>query len=351
MTISGPKRQEAQKALFAAFDDRAEIVRLLQSMDRDFTEFEVAASPLPENIARVVDSADASGWLLELLEKASASVPADDLLRRLHDELKPQVPPPGIDPFDVCRLSGNFLMLDRVRLRMSLRDLNQQDGKRILVVKGRKRAGKTHTAQFISYLSEALGQFSYVLIDLEAYARMLGPGVPLDPYPIATSLVRRLRYEIDVPEPPANGPWAHWIIDFLDNFEPQAMYDPAYRWIVIDAFNSVVATQSTLDLVKELCIRISRALPRFRLVLLGFDAALPGDIEPHLDREEIAPIWIDEVTEFFANAFAQQQLPIDVEEIAGAVARVLAGLDPQREDYLTELTPRVLDELAKVNSP
>jgi hypothetical protein len=347
IVVSNRKQLEIQRALLAAFRTRDAMVELLQTIDRRFAEFEGTSSDFKGNVARVVDTAVADRWILELLRSASEEVSADPDLHRLVAELEPIVPLPGIDHFQVCQLSGSFLMLDRAELRTTLQGLNTPQGKRILVVRGPAKAGKTHTAQFISYLSDALGDFSFVLIDLAAFTRLLGPGVPVEPHPIAEQLAGRLQYELHIDDPPANGPWAHWILDFCERFQTKAMYDPLSRWIVIDAFNAVVATQNTLDLVKELAIRVSRALPRFRLILLGFGTDLPPDVSGHLETELIAPLQTPEITEFFSRVYTQHKIAFDEDMLVDSAVRVLKGLDPKREDFFVELVPRMTAELTR----
>jgi hypothetical protein len=345
------KRLEIQLALRAIYK-RDRIIALLNSIDQSFEDYEAPNSDYRANLLRAIDAAVAGGWLLELMRVAAAQAPADDDLGRLVNELEPLARPAGFDHYGVCRLSGNLLMLNRSRLRKSVKTFTTPTSNRILVVQGNAQTGKTHTAWFISYLADALGEFKYHLIDLGASARVLGPGKPVEPDWVASKLVGGLRYQTKVAPAPKNGTWATWVLKFCDAFENEAREDPVHRWIVIDAFNAVVATQNTLDLVKELAVRVSQTLWHFRLFLLGFGTEDPPDLPveafAHLEKtERLGEIRPHEVIEFFARAFTQDAIPFDEDTVVATSLRVLEGLDPARADFLLNLTKRVTDELAK----
>jgi hypothetical protein len=333
-------------ALLSAFD-RDGVIDLVGSIGRDFRAMEVATSDFEANVRKLVEDATAEHWVLDLFAKAHELVPADPGLKRILDSLLPVEPPPGVDHFETCRLTGSFVMMDRTRLRQTLRNINEPGGNRILVVTGGVRTGKSHTARFIEYLAEVRRDFNFVLIDLDDVSRLLGPGRPVEPDEIATRLVKRLGYEQVIPDAPTDEQWSRWVFTFCENFEVAAREDAARRcWVVIDAFDSVAATQATLDLVKELAIRISNTLNHFRLVLLGYETTLPPRVGGHLAEESIGQIDAAELILFFRAAFKQLGLPDDDDTVLPCAARSLQGLDPGSEDYLMLLSPRVSKELA-----
>ena len=142
----GPaKRLKIQAALLATYK-RDGIIALLNSIDRHFEYYEGVGSGYPADLLRAIDAAAAGGWLPELVRAAAAQAPADDDLGRLVEEFEPLAPPAGFEHYDVCRLSGNLLMLNRSRLRKSVKTFMKPTSNRILVVQGNAQTGKTHTA-------------------------------------------------------------------------------------------------------------------------------------------------------------------------------------------------------------
>jgi Effector-associated domain 1 len=353
MTSAALKRQTALRDALGKAYGPDTFAALLNSIGRDFAQYQVTGSDFRANLLHVVDAARQERWLSELLGAAAAQVPADQGLQRLAAEIQLLAPSAGLDHYDVCRLSGNLLMLNRSRLRQSVRTFASPTSNRILVVQGDDQSGKSHTAWFISYLAVMLGAFNYHLIDLSAAKRVLGADAPVEPDWVAQKLVGGLKYEMTVAPAPATGSWATWILNFCDAFENEAREDPVPRWIVIDAFNAVVVTQNALDLIKELTVRVSQTLSSFRLFLLGFGTEDPPDLPreafAHLEKtERLSAIRVREVIEFFAQAFTQAGISFDEDMVVAAALRVFEGLDPSRADFLLTLTSRVGDELAEV---
>jgi hypothetical protein len=347
--LTGPHLLRTRDALGAAFPDPDAMEELLLSLDRgSFRQFSAEASNFRANVLRVVQQAVREQWLAELLSKAAGLVPDDVALREVLDGLAPAALPLGISHFKVCRLAGDYVLLDRAKLRTSVERISKPLGKRILVVTGDAKTGKSHSVQFISYLNEVLGTFSFIHVDLEAFKRFLGPGKVIEPDDLARLLVRKLRYDnLKLDDSPDDKQWSRWVLDFCEAFETIALEDPVHRWLVIDAFNSIVVTQPTLDLIKELATRISKTLIRFRLVLLGYQDTFPLALRPMVEAEHIKRIGFDDLVDFFDQAFRQLGIECDDDGLYAAVERVLADLDLAREDVLVDLGPRVGEELAQ----
>jgi hypothetical protein len=239
-------------------------------------------------------------------------------------------------------------MVDRENLRASLKFLASPLGRRIMVVTGRKSSGKSHSVRLMSYLALVHGGFSLIPIDLEDYGRLLGTDAIVDPRDIAYDLVDRLGYRYKLPKSPTDAQWSRWVLKFCRKFEAMAMRDNRCCWVVIDGFGSVVLPQPTLDLIKELAVRIDRSLSGFRLILLGYGDSFPPCVLPQVERESIRPIGIEEVTEFFGRAYQQLKIPVTEQALEDSVSRVLEDLDPHQEDFLFHLEQRVRDEIARV---
>jgi len=327
---------------FGAMDD------LLLKLERSFSQLTYRDRNFAENVLIVVRRAESDGWLPALIDRACEAVPLEPRFGALRDELAHLAPPPGVDHFTASRLTGSYVMVDRTALRSSVRDIHAPLGKRILVVTGATKTGKSHTLQYIAYLREVLDNFRFVYVDLETYMRRAGAPRVIEPIDIARTLVRKLGYDLELPERPSDMQWANWILEFCDAIEPFAEDDPHRRWIVIDAFNKVVLTQHTLDLVQQLAARVGQSLGRFRLVLLGYDDRLPVTVGMHVQREHIEPIGMRDLLEFFATAHAQCRLPCDEDALEATLERVLEGLDMSDVDFLAEVSPRISDELARM---
>ncbi|GAB3842460.1 effector-associated domain EAD1-containing protein [Dactylosporangium cerinum] len=350
MTFARPNLQPrdllaARGILLAAFPDRQRLEELVMSCNHTLDELEVVGNDYRGNVLAVVKAALADGWLIELLSNASALVPRDDALREMLDRVTPAPPLVLTDHFAACRLSGGHVLIDRSRLRAALRELCEPTGRRVLVVGGPRRTGKSHTTQLIAYLHTVHRTFRVAHVDLEAIARLLGPDPVVTPHDVARRIVRMLDYPLELAAP-AGTSWPEWVLTFCEGFESHAMRDDRNPWIVIDGFNHVAAMQATVDLVKELARRIDRFLTGFRLVLLGFEESLAA-VSQHTTIETLEQIGAEEVTQFFRDAYQQLGVPWTEQLLLDAAARVLADLHPEQHDYLRVLGDRAGRALAE----
>ncbi|MEV4135487.1 effector-associated domain EAD1-containing protein [Dactylosporangium sp. NPDC049742] len=343
IAVTGPQQLAIRDALVAAFPDPDSVEELLMLLDRTFTLYQGTGKRFVHNIRAVVSDAAVKGWLPELLERAAEQVP-DEELRRLRDELRPAAVAVAADPFVACRLAGGYVMVDREGLRAALRELDRPTGRRILAVGGAPRSGKSHTIQLIRYLSLMRGNFQLFAVDLEDIVRAVGQGTQVTPYHLARSIVKKLGYGCVVADPPTDAQWSAWVGDFCDDFEPFAMADERSPWLVIDAFNSVVAMQATLDLVLELARRIDRGIVGLRLVLIGYPEPLTV-VRQQVAFDELCAIGVREVLQFFADAYQQLGLTATDETLHKLTTGVLRDLDADAEYYLRTLGERASQAL------
>lgn len=318
---------------------------LLLRLDRNYQLIAMDGFNYPQNLLLVIRTAEAEGWLLTLVRQVGQDVPGDQNLQALETELVPLEPPPHVDYFDVCCLAGR-IMVDRHSLRHSLRRLSAPDGKRIMVVTGRKSSGKSHSLQLISYLTQMRGGFSLIPIDLADYGEVLGANKEIKPDYLARALARKLHYDLGPLKPPKDSQWARWVLNFCEDLETRALDDDRFCWVVIDGFGNVPLAQATVDLIKGLAVRINRSLLRFRLILLGYGDSFPPGVLPQVMPENIEPIEVEDLLVFFRSAYQQLRIPASNDALVDTVTRVLRGLDRQHEDFLFQLEPRVSDELA-----
>lgn len=344
--LTPQQRETLRQAVLDRYQNAAGIEEMLNNLNQKYQQISREGWNLSQNAGVVITTAEREGWLLALVQQVRRDVPGDPGLLRLESELVPNQPPPSVDDFEMCCLAASRIMVDREDLRASLRLLSMPLGKRIMVVTGSKNSGKSHSYQLISYLWQVRGGFSLIPIDLEAYPRVLGANTIVEPCDVARALVKKLNYGFGSLEPPKDRQWARWVLDFCDDIEARALEDNRFRWVVIDGFGRVVLAQATLDLIKELAVRIEKNLARFRLILLGYDG-VPPDVLSQAEREIIGPIGITQLTKFFGHAYQQLGIPPDDDLLVDSLTRVLDGLNESQEDFLVQLEPRVRAELAR----
>jgi hypothetical protein len=173
IAINYQQSTRLKAALATIYRTPARFDTVLGDVGRSYNGLEKGNLTYEENVASIVAIAAADGWLMELIARILAEVPDDELLA-IQQELRPWAAVARIDPFQVCRLTGSNVMVDRTDLRGYLRAMANPYGKRLLVVKGPRRSGRTHTLQLLSYLEQEQGGFTLTSIDLESFARMAG---------------------------------------------------------------------------------------------------------------------------------------------------------------------------------
>jgi hypothetical protein len=347
--LSGPKITEIRIALAAVYPTWPRFASALQDVDMQPDLLERNGLKYEENLNEVIREAAADGWLLKLIDQRLAKVPADPALQAISTFLRAYDAPAGVECFDVVRLTGSHVMVDRFAFRRALREISKPLGKRILVVMGEPKTGKSHSVQLISYVNGILGTFQLRIVDLEVFNRLRDqsqPIQPVQPLELAQRLIKLLNFRMELPAAPTDSQWSRWVLNFCDDFEAAAALRADPQWIVIDGFNSVLVSQPALDLVKELAYRINQGLRHFRLVLLGFDSSLPVQVLPTVEVEKILRISEVDLIQFFATAYEQAGVPLDEQIIASAVRRILAQVDPVDPEFLRKLAVLASYELA-----
>jgi Effector-associated domain 1 len=354
INLTGKQQLSLRDALYDAFDPEA-LRDLVQSLNHRFHPYQDKYQVLA-----LVEEAEQGLWLADLVAAAIKARPGDLVLAKFEEELISRALPADFDPFDICCLSGEFVLVDRRDLRLALKAMSRPDGKRILLVRDKKppakdaalatKTGKSMTVQFISALNQQLGGFELVWVDLEKFGNDLGKGVPITARDLGLKLMRQLRYTIgSVPAEPTDLQWSRWNTEFWDEFESQARNHKSNVWIVIDEFNKVALPQGTLDLVKKLADGLRVTLHNFRLVLLGygdtFEPALRGVVEEER-IERVIPV--HEVVDFFLRAAAQRRLNFPDAIIEEAAEETLKGLNADLDVYLEEIGRRAYAKLSSL---
>ena len=345
--LTGPQAIALRDALSEAFPDEDRFGDVVLLANKRLNMVSAPGRPLPSRILETIKDAEANNWLLDLLEHAVASNPADPILTDLANRLKATAPPPGVSPYHMCRLSGGTVMVNRKPLRAAVEELNDRQGRRILVIRGDSRSGKSHSLQLITFIADMVGGFTVVPVDLDPRQdtqtrRVIGA------HDLASRLVSLCGYGIPIPEPPSDRQWSKWVTAFGDEFAKLANVEPAPRWIVIDGMNKVLLDQSAVDLIQDLASRVYSALTRLRLVLVGYEQSLPALVLPYIQEEKVARISDADLLEFFVLARQELNKHADEDAVAEVVARVLDQVDMASADYLVRLGPLVAQEVIKI---
>lgn len=359
LRLSGPQLLRLRDALRDAFVPTA-FVELLLLINRRLEDHSRAVDAYPEQVLSVLLRADSAGWLHELLDAALASRSSNPVLQELSQQLRRTGAAALEDPYRICCLSGDHIMVNRNPLREALRAMNQPLGKRILVVRDLEpvsdpalqgtRTGKSLSLQLVSALQQG-GHLELVWLDLWLFKDRLGIGTELSAQDLGMSLVRKLGYgdtQFPLPRPDAQS--SRWAIEFCDVFEERARRDPRpLVWLVIDEFNKVRLPAETLNLVKQLAERVQVTLTRFRLMLIGYTDGFAPALLPLIQEDRLQRgLSARDLIEFLDEAARQQQIELDEDTIVDAVTTMLSGLDVGQHDYLEELGRRALSGLRRL---
>lgn len=301
-----------------------------------------AAEKRQSGVGDLIDAA------IEVLEEAPGAEPLPDEhpLKKLRSDLSKRIFEEREDPLAACWLLGNRVLIDRQELRAKVRDLGQADsGKHILVVRGKRGSGRSHSLELIRYLHDRLGGFQVIWVDL---ARLVDLNDDRDLRP--EDLGQEIADQMNLGQVPArqnekDTKWANhfcnWLTPFVQGTERQ-------YWIVLDSFDKKLLPQGIYDLVGAIAERIEINQGQLRLVLLSYDKELPAQAQGGLEVEDIASlIGPAEVAAFFLQLYEerkkQKNLPYTDPDVAASVQTVLQAVDPGKEQYLQELHKRVVE--------
>jgi hypothetical protein len=299
------------------------------------------AGPLPERTRAVIKAAEANDWLIDLLDAGAANNAGETAFKEIRDELVAVAGAPSVDPFEAWRLGSDRVFIDRTPLRMRLKQMRLPLGKRILVVDGGKKTGKSHLKHFLTLLESSLADFRTVYVDLEQHANAISGPVHSE------SLGERIARQMGWPdgalgEPPEDHQRARWNLRFHDTLKARAGLDPQPWWIVLDSFSKVVLPQSTIDLVTQIATLVDESLPHYRLLLLSTRQGLLSGTNGH-PPETVAPVSNEELMDFFFRVYEDAGIVPTPERVSAAVQRVLQHVDRSDPEHMAQLGPAAFD--------
>jgi hypothetical protein len=274
-------------------------------------------------ILNVVKRADQDAWLPQLLDSAIKKSPDNAELKALRAELiVPDGAVPG-SPWSVCMIRGDQAFINRRDLRTHMCDLEKPGGRRILIVNGDERTGKSYTRQFVTHRVDVLGERP-ILIDLaELHRNRRGERVMPDD--VARSLCNLLGIASSFVLSKEDEQYARWSLDFCQRLSGHLANWPTRVWIIVDEFNSVVLPESTLGLFNQLAKHIESMMTQVRLVLLGYGKGLPPiEVDESAYKDEAMRISDVELGEFFRQIYASRRPVVDENDVVTSTALVRA---------------------------
>jgi hypothetical protein len=215
------------------------------------------------------------------------------------------------DPFDACILKGHVALFNRNELRRALKQLEAQEGRNVLVVRGERGLGCSHSLELVVHLRAQLRNFRLASVDLET--------VPADVEPRSIVIDIAQQLNIAAPPPPRDGQaprWNHDLVSWLVG-DIEAADEPA--WIVIDGFDHISPRQEIVELVTSLAERAARKCVKLRVILLGWSAMLPPPLEARVLHERIMPMRREVMDDFFTQFLEHKKQPPSPETVRRAV--------------------------------
>ena len=257
--------------------------------------------------------------LLVVLTLATGNADAESAMARINTAPSNN----GDDPFQAELLAGKKPFFNRSSLRAILKNLCGAGEKRILVIRGSKRVGKTTTKELIGHaaFSSTPGSFLMTHCDLAD-----GPG---GANAIVQSLATRIQFDA---VPPADlDSTEQWyrkqlITWFLELIRQQVN---GVCWIVIDSVQQFKKGWKD-SFVNELAVQTieKRTLTSPRLVLIDHNKSLPFDCRKYAVTHELSKIAMTDVREFLSGKMTD----IDIESVISKADNI-----PDDSDWLETL--------------
>jgi len=225
------------------------------------------------------------------------------------------------DPYAVAMV-GPRPHLDRAPLRGFLKQMQEPNGSRVLVVNGVDGSGKSHTWFAISDLAERLGSFTARKVDLSQRA-----GTPA---PLADVMqdVAWGMFSVNAPVFDASAQEDTRISRFVAWIANQCGELPKPAWLVFDGFVAESATPAAQQLVTAIAMAADRLeIPQLRVTVLGFSGRSGPDVLNYALRDEPRQPVQEDIQRFFRAVALRYGTTVDDEGIDVLIEELLGGRD------------------------
>src|SRR5688572_32776673 len=132
IVLSDRQLEDLVKGLGNVFQTDGQFGAFVTLAGWNYDDVSPSSEVISRRILATVKHAEANNWLLDLIDRALKHTP-DPTIQAVRDALTPSAVPPNISPFDVVRLGGGAVMVDRKPLRDAAEELADDLGRRILV--------------------------------------------------------------------------------------------------------------------------------------------------------------------------------------------------------------------------
>ncbi|MGO4360825.1 hypothetical protein [Terrabacter sp. RAF57] len=242
--------------------------------------------------------------------------------------------------FTAAVLWDDVPLIDRTDLRGHVQRMLGPGGRRALLVRGPSGAGKTHTRQFIRYVSENAVPPNGTKPKVSPVDAARRAGSPIDVRELADTVAR---FVVGEPapnfDPTAQPQTVVWLFKDWLVAEVAAKGDIQDCWLVFDGFDRTTATAAALQLVMELAQSAAvRDLGPVRVIVLGYDDPLS---EP--DQALVEPLHHpgDDDVKAFIRAYATRAQGISpgADAVDAVFDELLSDGGPVADRRLVELGP------------
>lgn len=303
------------KSAFPGYQDLANLVdaHLGQTLDLIVERF--ASEPPADATARLVAWFDRRGAVASLIDTCARVRPEPVLLsaaKKVLAAIKSREVAVGFrldDPYDTC-LVDRQVFLDRQALRAVLRGWSPPPRKRVLVVNGPARSGKTYTLQLLRHIAVQMKTIQIANIDLaDEDLALFVPGM------LARSVMLQMGRDSDLsfmPKLDDAGSGARWARE-LCVWLVSAARRSATTWVIaLDGSHQAQLRDETRDMIRELIKRASVADSPLRVVLLGYtDDLLPMDVRNQVAAEQLQALTAQDLRDYLGKVV--DQLGVDDE--------------------------------------
>ena len=242
--------------------------------------------------------------------------------------------------FTAAVLWDDVPLIDRTDLRGHVQRMLGPGGRRALLVRGPSGAGKTHTRQFIRYVSENAVPPNGTKPKVSPVDAARRAGSPIDVRELADTVAR---FVVGEPapnfDPTAQPQTVVWLFKDWLVAEVAAKGDIQDCWLVFDGFERRTATAAALQLVMELAQSAAvRDLGPVRVIVLGYDDPLS---EP--DQALVEPLRHpgDDDVKAFIRAYATRAQGISpgADAVDAVFDELVSDGGPVADRRLVELGP------------
>lgn len=299
---------------------------------------------LTNSISRVVENAEATEWLVELVDalyEESGAAAREKLrsIRMVQDIRENRV-------FDDCYVNP-YPLVNRKDLRARLRTFTGATGPRILNVKGARYSGKSHALLHIRHVAQSLG-IPLAEIELRKWAT----GEEIRPSDIGQTIAHAVTL---TPPSSLDAKPSRWTVNFLDWLAPQLGAARKRLWIVFDDFESeklqYPLPDSLYDFIQLLAEKVA-ATPAMRLFLINYEKPLPAQVRPSIAVENVPSITEQDLGafffDFFANHVPDAELSAAEQEAIARAKRVAAKMAADPALRLETMRDALIDECTEL---